>query len=78
MWYSQTSFIRTTLFRQKYVGLARYPDNSVLSMGLIYLSHSHPIAIYACPVPSHSMGRFPWDSHRNDIPMDKPADNRNR
>jgi len=25
------------------------------------------------PVPSHSMGRFPWDSHRNPIPMDKPA-----
>jgi len=21
---------------------------------------------------SHLMGRFPWDSHRNDIPMDKP------
>jgi len=20
------------------------------------------------------MGRFPWDSHRNGIPMDKPAD----
>jgi len=35
-----------------------------LSMGHIYLSHSHPIAIYACPIP--------WDSHRNDIPMDKP------
>ena len=41
-------------------------------MGHIYLSHSHPIAIVACPVPSHPMGRFPWDSHRNDIPMDKP------
>ena len=26
-----------------------------LSMGHIYLSHSHPIAIYACPIP--------WDSH---------------
>jgi len=26
-----------------------------------------------CAVPSHPMGRFPWDSHRNDIPMDKPA-----
>jgi len=32
------------------------------------------------PFPSHSnlclshpMGRFPWDSHRNDIPMDKPV-----
>jgi len=24
------------------------------------------------PVPSHPMGRFPWYSHRNDIPMDKP------
>jgi len=40
-----------------------------LSMGHIYLSDSHPIAIYACPIP--------WDvSHgipnRNDIPMDKP------
>jgi len=33
-------------------------------MGHIYLSHSHPIAIYACPIPSH--GTFP-------IPMDKPA-----
>ena len=32
-------------------------------MGHIYLSH--PIAIYACPIP--------WDSHRNDIPMDKPG-----
>jgi len=26
-----------------------------LSMGHIYLSHTHPIAIYACPIP--------WDSH---------------
>ena len=41
-------------------------------MGHIYLSHSHPIAIYACPNQSQPMGRFPWDSHRNDIPMDKP------
>jgi len=24
-------------------------------------------------VLSRPMGRFPWDSHRNDIPMDKPA-----
>ena len=31
-----------------------------------------PIAIYACPISSHPMGRFPWDSHRNDIPMGKP------
>jgi len=30
-------------------------------MGHIYLSHSQP------------MGRLPWDSHRNDIPMDKPG-----
>jgi len=30
-----------------------------LSMRHIYLSHSHPIAIYACPNPSHPMGRFP-------------------
>jgi len=42
-------------------------------MGHIYLSHSHPIAIYACPISSHPMGHFPWDSHRNDIPMDKPV-----
>jgi len=42
-----------------------------LSMGHIYLSHSHPIAIYACPIP---WDVSPWDSHRNDIPMDKPAD----
>jgi len=40
-------------------------------MGHIYLSHSHPIAIYACPIPFH--GRFPWDSHRNGIPMDMPG-----
>jgi len=26
-----------------------------------------------CAVPSHPMGRYPWDSHRNDIPMDKPG-----
>jgi len=24
------------------------------------------------PAPSHPMGRFPWNSHRNPIPMDKP------
>jgi len=29
-----------------------------LSMGHFYLSHSHPIAIYACLTPSHSIG-FP-------------------
>jgi len=42
-------------------------------MGHIYLSHSHPIAIQPMPVPSHPMGRFPWDSHRNLIPMVKPV-----
>jgi len=42
-------------------------------MGHLYLSHSHPIAIYACHIPSLPMGRFPWDSHRNPIPMDKPG-----
>jgi len=33
-----------------------------------------PIAIpkQFMPVPFHPMGRFPWDSHRNDIPTDKP------
>jgi len=35
---------------------------------------SHPTPIYACLISSHPMGRFPWDSHRNDIPMDKPGD----
>ena len=49
----------------------RFPG---LSMGHIYLSHSHPLAIYACPISSHPTRRFPWDSHRNDIPMDKPGD----
>ena len=24
-------------------------------------------------VPSHPMGHFPWDSHGNPIPMDKPV-----
>ena len=24
-------------------------------------------------VPSQPMGCFPWDTHRNDIPMDKPG-----
>jgi len=46
--------------------------NAGLSMGHICLSHFHPIAIYACPISSQPMGRFPWDSYRNDIPMDKP------
>ena len=37
-------------------------------MGHIYLSHSHPIAIYACPIPldvSHGIPigmTFPWTS----------------
>jgi len=35
-------------------------------MGHIYLSHSHPIAIYACPILSHGtfpIGMtFPWTS----------------
>jgi len=37
-------------------------------MGHIYLSHSHPITIYACPIPydvSHGMPigiPFPWTS----------------
>ena len=26
-------------------------------------------------VPSHPMGHFPWDSHGNPIPMDKPVNN---
>ena len=25
-------------------------------------------------VPSHPMGNFPWDSHGNPIPKDKPGD----
>jgi len=39
-----------------------------LFMGHIYLSHSHPIAIYACPIPwdvSHGIPigmTFPWTS----------------
>jgi len=39
-----------------------------MSMGHIYLSHSHPIAIYACPIPwdvSHGIPMgipFPWTS----------------
>jgi len=36
-------------------------------MGHIYLSRSHSNLCL-----SHPMGRFPWDSHRNDILMDKP------
>jgi len=39
-----------------------------LSMGHIYLSHSHSNSCLSQP-----MGRFPWDSLRNDIPMDKPG-----
>jgi len=31
----------------------RVVENAGFSMGHIYLSHSHPIAIYACPIPSH-------------------------
>jgi len=46
---------------------------AVLSMGHIYLSHSHPIAIYACPNQSYPMACFPWDSHMNGIPMDMPG-----
>jgi len=48
---------------------------------------SHPLkhttvhgTYLSVPFPSHSslclshpMGRFPWDSHRNDITMDKPG-----
>jgi len=26
-----------------------------------------------CAVTSHPMGCFSWDSHRNDIPVDKPV-----
>jgi len=42
-----------------------------LSIGHIYLSHSHPIAIYACPIPwDVSRGipigmTFPWTSLRS-------------
>jgi len=39
-----------------------------LSMKHIYLSHYHPLAIYACPISSHPMGRFPWDSHGMTFP----------
>jgi len=46
-----------------------FPRTSLgLSMGHIYLSHSHPIAIYACPIPwdvSHGIPigmTFPWTS----------------
>ena len=34
------------------------------------VSHGIPIGMTL----SHPMGCFPWDSHRNDIPMDKPED----
>jgi len=45
-------------------------DHSGLSMGHIHLSHSHPIAIYACPIPwdvSHGIPigiPTPWTSLR--------------
>jgi len=29
--------------------------------------------VQMCAVPYHPMGRFPWDSHRNPIPTDKPG-----
>jgi len=29
--------------------------------------------IQMCAVTSHPMGCFSWDSHRNDIPVDKPV-----
>jgi len=38
-----------------YICKVGMPPSSGLSMGHIYLSHSHPIAIDACPIP--------WDSH---------------
>jgi len=40
-----------------------------LSMGLL----SVPFPSHSNLCLSHPMGRFPWDSHRNDIPMDKPV-----
>jgi len=33
---------------------------------------SVPFPSYSNLCLSHPMGRFPWDSHRNDIPMDNP------
>jgi len=38
-----------------------------------YLSVPFPSHSNLCL--SHPMGRFPWDFHRNPIPMEKPADN---
>jgi len=38
-----------------------------------YSSVPFPSHLYACPISSHLMGCFPWDSHRNDIPMDNPG-----
>jgi len=36
-----------------------------------YLSVPFPFHSNLCL--SHPVGRFPWDSHRNDIPMDNPG-----
>ena len=47
-------------------------DNSVTFWHSFYFWVSWEIEM--CAVPSHLMGRFPWDSHRNPIPMDKSAD----
>ena len=38
-----------------------HSDTSILFMGNTNV---------CCPIPSHFMGRFPWESHGNDIPMD--------
>jgi len=46
--YKNCPYIESKPFLDRYAGL---------SMGHSYLSHSHPIVIYACPVPSH--GTFP-------------------
>ena len=46
---SQRAWVRLNRLR---TGVGRCPG---LSMGHIYLSHSRPIAIDACPIP--------WDSH---------------
>ena len=60
---------------QKYslsISIQYHSDTVILFLKLLW--HGYCLmgnTNLCCPVPSHRV--FPWDSHRNEIPMDKPA-----
>ena len=64
--WTKTNFLKQKSLKPK----VKYDIIKTLSHGYCTMG---PIVNAIRAVPPHPMGHFPWDSHGNPIPMDKPG-----